>query len=113
MSGQFDQSLKAITAAFPKKPTHLQRFYAGALRDAGEPADKWISALKDRLSSAAKAEREARQIFRTHFGTGKYRISVSGAVYAFGQKPDAKGPWEQYAESVERAIERLRQAGKE
>lgn len=105
---EFAQALEAVVKSFPRKPSHLQRFYAGLLRESGQDAELWIESHKARLAAAAKADREARALFRENFGTGKYRIEPSGAVSVYGQAPNSfETCWWLYANSVERAVESL------
>lgn len=108
MPPEFKLAFDAIKTAFPRKPEHIQRFYAGQLRDTTKDADQWIKELKARLAASAKATREARTLLSESFGSGKYRISASGAVSVYGTMPNTNQVgWYLYADSVERAVEHL------
>lgn len=108
MSPEFKSALDAIQAAFPRKPEHVQRLYAGSLRDSGKDAQTWISETKEKIAKARAFDKKARDLLRKKFGSGNYRIHSNGSVSAYGRAPNSIVEcWWLYAQDIDDAVENL------
>ena len=105
----FNQALHAVKIAFPLKPEHVQRLYAShAVYGGGSGGEALMLELKATLKTLASERKQLREKMREKFGAGKYRIDNAGGVSVYSVAPNSnKMCWWLYADSVERAIERL------
>ncbi len=102
---EFTAALEAVTAAFPRKPEHLQRFWAGCARDAAEQGgtvEAFILDLKAKQSKSAKEDRTLRAALRENFA--RYRITTTDQVEVYGVMPNTNQTgWYSYGDREEAA----------
>jgi hypothetical protein len=103
---EFTAALAAITAAFPRSPEHLQRFWAGCARDAaaqGGSVESFIADLKSKQAKSASEDRALRAALRENFD--RYRITATDQVEVYGVMPNTNQiGWYFYGDRKEAAL---------
>lgn len=105
MTVEFTSALESIQAAFPRKPEHLQRFWAGCARDAadqGSSLEAFIADQKSRQAKSAAEDRALRAALRERFD--RYRITITDQVEVYGVMPNtSQVGWYSYGDRKEAA----------
>ncbi len=105
MTVAFTSALEAIRNEFPRKPEHLQRFWAGRARDAAEQGssfETFIAGLKSAQAKSAAADRALRAALRARFD--RYRITITDQVEVYGVMPHSRQVgWYSYGDRKEAA----------
>ena len=110
MKVEFNTVLKAVKAAFPRSPEHVQRFWAGCARDAaktGGSVEGFIAEMKALQSKSRAADKALRDALRSKFGSGRYRITATDLVEVYGEMPNTNRTGWYYYGSREDAAQRL------